>query len=218
MTVAGGSPHPWRVMLFRTASLRLAYDHDASRRLAVHKHEKTRHWRGAPPAMTCFQRVLGRQSDGVQSVEEAIAIACRAQRWSCGHLGRPPLCRVRPVDAGRRPQARPRGDGGGSRPRWAGLSGLLRRGHAAAGGQDAGLSRPGRGDADLPRLRPLPLRQGEAAVQRCRRALRRRDGPAAARSVGRQPLRADRRQGGLRRGRLLLHQAGADFTARLRQA
>ena len=30
------------------------------------------------------------------------------------------------------------------------LSGLLRRGHAAAGRQGAGLSGPGRGDADLP--------------------------------------------------------------------
>ena len=50
--------------------------------------------------------------------------------------------------------ARPRGDGGGSGARRARLPGLLRRGHAAAGRQDAGLSGPGRRDPDLSTISP----------------------------------------------------------------
>jgi hypothetical protein len=46
MIFAGGAPLQWRVMIFRTASVRLAHER------APKEHEKTRHWSGAPPAMS----------------------------------------------------------------------------------------------------------------------------------------------------------------------
>ena len=126
----------------------------------------------------------------------ATAVACAG---AADDQGRSQLCRLRSIDARSRACPRPGGDGRGPRPRPARVSRLLWRGHAAAARQNPGLFGSGRRDPDLPRVRPLPFRQGEAAVQRCGHSLWRRDWTAAARPLGGSAFCPRRRSDALRR-------------------
>ena len=148
----------------------------------------TRRPAGSATAPTPPRRSRARRSSVSTCAPRPARLAARAgaRDVAAGDTRRSRLCGLRPVAARRRDSKPDRVVTAADLQRdGVAVPAVLRRGHAAAGRRDAGLSRPRRRVARLARFRPLPRREERAEVPRRRDPLgRERPGRWSA-TVGR---------------------------------